>query len=451
MEEEEETITAVATAEGSAALAIVRISGKNAFYIVEKIIKEENFNRIHERYAKRYTIIEKKSKKVIDEVIAIKYKGPRSYTGEDSVEIISHGGFYTVKKIIEQVIKNGARIAKKGEFSRRAFFNGKIDLMKAEAIQALIESRNENEYSIAIKSYEGNEKRIKTWGEKIKKEIVFLEADIEYGEDENIEIQDKDEIKEIIIEINEEINRAKKIKEIRRGYKITIAGPPNAGKSSLFNYLLGYKRAIENENPGTTRDLISEKIQINGKEITINDTAGIRKTEDTLEEEGMKKSEEAINEANIIIWITDIGEDLKEEEEKRIKMLDEKNTIYILNKIDKKENKKKNLFFKRIKEGVIKISVKEKINTKSVIRKIELKINKIIKEKVMPDIIINERQIKIAEKLLEELKNAEKNWKRKEIASYYLRESIKKIEEITGKVNNDDIINEIFNNFCLGK
>ncbi len=450
--QDEETIAAVATPQGIGALAIIRVSGKDAFQIVEEVIKQnEKYKKTPDRYAKKYFIIERETKKIIDEVIAIKYKGPNTYTGENVIEIISHGGYYTVKKIIEELIKNGARIANRGEFSKRAFLNGKINLMKAEAIKALIESKSEKEYKNAINNYDGKGKRIKEWQEKIKQELVFIEAEIEFGDEEKLSERNNNKILEIEQEINEEIKRVNKIIEIRKGYNITIAGPPNAGKSSLFNYLLGYKRAIVNENPGTTRDIIKEKIEINGQEINIIDTAGIRKTNDIIEEEGIDKANEALNEANIIIWITDIGEEIGEVEKQKIKDFQKDCTIFVLNKIDKKSNKNKIDFFKENELQIIEISLKEKRELEKVIKEIEVKLNLISRENKMPDIFVNERQKQIAEGIYKDIKNANIKWKQKEIAAYYLRESLNKIDEIFGKTNNENIINDIFDNFCIGK
>jgi tRNA modification GTPase len=448
---QKKTITAIATPPGIGALAVIRISGDKAFNVFEKIIEEkQKFQKAIERFAHRYKICEKNGK-LIDEVIAIKYKKTKTYTGENLIEIISHGGYFTVKKIYEEIIKNGARVAEKGEFTKRAFINGKIDLMKAEAIDSLIKSKNEIEHNIAINSYNGkNKKSLKTIEEIIKEELSYIEAEIEFEENEN-EKRTNDKIKKIINEIEEEINRLDKIETNKKGIEITIIGPTNAGKSSLFNFLLGYKRSIVNEQEGTTRDKISEGIEINGKEAVINDTAGMRKTNNEIEKQGQEITEEAIEKAQIIIWVTDISKEINEEEKENFQKTKKYKPIIILNKNDLIKNEEKEKYYYNQKMGIISISIKKKINTKKTIEILESKINTLYKDVKIPFIFLNKRQKETALQININLKYAVKNWEQKEIASYYLNKSLNEIEKIYGNIDKNEIINKIFDNFCIGK
>ncbi len=443
----DETIVALATPNGVGALAILRISGKKAYKVVEKSIKEkEKFKGQNERKVGLFTFI--KSKKVIDQVSIIKYKNPKSYTGEDLVEIIAHGGVFTVKNIIKELQVNGARIAQRGEFSKRAFLNGKIDLIKAESIKGIIESRTEEKYEKAMLSYFNQGKKLRKWKEKIENEISFIEAEIEFGEEDEVQYRNERVIKEIQEEIQEEIEREKAIEKSNEGLKIVIAGPSNAGKSSLFNYLLGTDRAIVNKTKGTTRDIISEKIQLNDKEIKLIDTAGIRETECEIEKEGIRKTKNILKECSFVIWITDSSEKLEISEKTTIEELQRKEKIILFNKCEKNKNSGKENYYRNVKGKKITISVEKKINLDIVIKTIE----KAIKNKNdSSEILINERQIQMAERCNENIKKAITNWSQKEIASYYLKHSLEKFEELFGVADNEEIINKIFDEFCIGK
>lgn len=446
-----ETIVALATPPGTGALALIRISGEETFAIAEKIIKEKSFLSAPERYIKKYSIIDREHNRIVDEVMAIKYKGPRSYTGEDSLEIISHGGYYTVTKIIEQTVSAGARIANRGEFSRRAFYNGKMDLLRAESIRAIIESRSEQEYSTAIRSYLEESGKISAWESAIQQELVFLEAEIEFGEEEEIPKRDCAATEKLINEIQEELSRAKAIKEIKKGFRITIAGPPNAGKSTLFNYLVGYTRTIVHEDPGTTRDTVSESIKIAGVDALLCDTAGIRKTNNPVESEGIRRSGEAINSANLLIWITDGSEPLEANEGETVTSIADSETLFVINKIDKSEESQKKRFFDSLNKKVIRASLRSGKNCDLLVDEVCSRITALNSKWKQPDILINERQISLVEKMAGELSLARSSWNRSEIAAHYMRDALKRVEEISGKIDNEEIINAIFDNFCIGK
>ncbi|MCX7725837.1 MAG: tRNA uridine-5-carboxymethylaminomethyl(34) synthesis GTPase MnmE [Chitinispirillaceae bacterium] len=447
----DDTIAALATPSGIGALAIERVSGKEAFSIVEKIVREkEKFRKAEPKDATLYNIVDNENN-IIDEVIAIKYKSPNSFTGEDLVEIISHGGYYTVKKILELLIKNGARIADRGEYSRRAFLNGKIDLLKAEAIKAIIESKSEIEYRAAISSYNTTQHKMKEWEEKIKNELSLVDAEIEFGETDGVEERGKEEIRKIKEEIFNEIEKSKRVISRSSGYNVVIAGIANAGKSTLFNLLVGYNRAIVTSIPGTTRDTLKERLEIDGEEINLIDTAGIRSTKSRIEEEGIKRSDIELQRADIIIWISDISKRITQTEKERVEKLDKEKTLFLLNKIDKGKNKQKLDFFNTNNISYLEISLKDRINIDRIFTELSKQVKTLKESTPKEDIFITERQLKLAETIYEDILEAEKNWERKEIASYYLRQSLERIGEIYGRYDNEELINSIFDKFCIGK
>lgn len=450
-----DTIAAVSTAVGTAALGIIRITGEMSFDAVSKCIVEKNkFIKAESRKIMLQLFKDNETGEIIDEITIIKYKHPYSFTGEDMVEIICHGGKSIIQKIFEKLRSVGIRSAAKGEFSKRAFLNGKIDLMKAEAINAMIASNNNISRKIATRSYQGGYSQTL---EEIKKEILSItaeiEAEIEFAEEDDIKEKKNDDQKiiKIIEKIEKEIDRRKAIKEIENGIKVVIAGPANAGKSTLFNKILGYERSIIYDEPGTTRDIITEKIHINDEEITLTDSAGIRKTDNEIEKIGIDRSIEEVNTAQITIWISAINEELKKEEKDVIEKLDKDKTVVILNKYDLKKNDEKENFYKEKKYEYLKISLKKDFDEKIVINKI----NEMIRKKnigiELPEFITNFRHEEITEKIIIEIKNADTNWKRKEIAAFHLHNALDLVEELFGKRDREEVYNKIFSTFCVGK
>jgi len=451
MSNNKHTITAIATPDGLGALAVIRISGTESYRVFKDCIKEKNrFEKSKPKNIVLYTFIQ--DGKVVDEITAIKYCNPKSFTGEDMIEIICHGGKITVNEIIKGLIKHGARIADRGEFTRRAFESGKIDLYKAEAIRGIIESTSVIENRNALNAYYGSSlKSIEIIKEEIIEILCNIESEIEFAEEDDIKEKnnDKSKIEIVIKKIEKELKKREKIKEVGKGIKIVIAGPPNAGKSTLYNKILGYSRSIINEEAGTTRDLITEKIEVNNKTITIIDSAGIRVTENVIEREGIKKSEEAISESSIILWITSANENVYDEEKKKIEEIKNKNTLFIINKSDT-NCKNKEDFFTKENIGYIKVSLKN-----DSIENIEEEIVKmvdIIKNSIeLNEYVINERHEQILESINKLLKNVIEKWNQKEIAVIFLNDALKEIENLTGKINSEEMLNMIFSKFCIGK
>jgi tRNA modification GTPase len=446
-----DTITAIATPNGIGALAVIRLSGSDSHFIFQKCIKEKDiFGKIGDRIISLLTI--KDEDEVVDEITAIKYTCPKSYTGENMVEIICHGGKITVNEIIRKLIQQGARIAQRGEFTRRAFNNGKIDVLKAEAIRGIIESTSLIENRNALNAYYGQSyKKIELLKRDLINVISDVESEIEFSEEEDVKENNKNSMQLTLIkdEIEKEIKKREVIKEVGKGIKILIAGPPNAGKSTLYNKILGYDRSIINEKPGTTRDLITEQLDINNKTVTIIDSAGIRSTVNSIEREGIKKSEEELKEASVIIWISSANEKISKDEINKIKELREKKTVFIINKVDTESFVKED-YYKKEKISFIKTSL---INNS--IENIEKEIIKHVADITnsieINDFIINERHELIVREVYKKVVLSINHWDKKEIASIYLNEALKEIENLSGKIGSQEILNNIFDKFCIGK
>jgi len=451
----ERTIAAVATPAGTGALAIIRISGDEAFEKVSKCLDPaEKFHKAEPKKISLFKFKRKDTGEMIDEVTVIKYRGPSSYTGEDMVEIFCHGGPYIINSIIKELIYNGIDGARKGEFTRRAFINGKMDLTRAEAVKSVIESKTELENKIAVRALSGEyKKKIEKWREKIVEALVQIETEIEFEEDQDIELENKEkrDLLELVRVIGEDLKRREKIKEIEGGLRVVIAGPANAGKSTLFNKIVGYERVLTHHEPGTTRDWVSEKIYIDGNELILIDSAGIRKTENPVEMEGIKKSNEEIEKAGLVIWVSAADERIYEEEKEWIEVLKNRNTIFLLNKVDKKINGEKEKFFKREKINPELVSLKNELNLTDIFNQISNRVRNLNESIEIPDMIGNMRQEKIAEEMMKQIKNAINNWERVEIAAHYLNTALESVEEILGKRDNEEVLNRIFESFCIGK
>jgi tRNA modification GTPase len=451
---ETDTIAAIATPNGKSALAIIRVSGQQAIDICASCIKETKlFLASDARRISLFTAIHPTSGIALDEITAIKYLRPQSFTGENMVEFICHGGPLIIRRIIEALLVAGARSAKRGEFTRRALLNGKIDMMRAEAIGGLIESISTIELSCAQKLFYGSSKKILRWKEMLVEMLAIVEAAIEFGEEEDI-IEKKRSTKNIdsfLYEIKGDLKKREKIREIEERVKITIAGPTNAGKSTLFNLLLGHNRAIVHEEPGTTRDLVSEMVWIKNHEVSLIDSAGFRETENPIEREGIGRSKGAIREAAIVIWVTAANEEMKEWELKELRDLQEKRLICIINKIDIEDGKRKGKLLNEIEIYPICVSLKNGTNRDEIIEAIVQSNEEINENSELPDIFLNMRHEEIGNALYTELVAAKEFWDRPEIASHHIKNGIMKLDEFIGRSDNEEVLNKIFENFCIGK
>ena len=456
----EKTIVAISTASGNGGIGIIRLSGRQTFDIINKIFIPKNKSKDIKGYTMKYgNIVNPENNEIIDEVLVAYFVAPKSYTTENMCEINSHGGTVVEKRILELCLENGAELAEPGEFTKRAFLNGRIDLSQAEGIIDLINSKTEMEAKESINQLEGNlSKKIKKIEQKMLDIMVNIEVTIDYPEYDVEEITNSEALKklnEIHNLLNELENSFNKGKIIKDGIKTVIIGKPNAGKSSLLNSLLKEDRAIVSDIAGTTRDTIEEYLNIDGIPLKLIDTAGIRDTENTIEKIGVEKSKKLVNDADLIIAIFDISGSLDEDDRKIIELIRDKKAIILLNKVDVlKNNNKMEEEIKKLNKSVIKISAKEEMGLENLYDEIKkmFELNEISSNNEI--LITNERHknqiIKAKQNILDAIETVKNNTP-VDIISIYINQAMEDLGEITGVNVSENIINEIFAKFCLGK
>jgi len=445
----EDTIAAICTALGVGAISIIRISGPESIEKINNIFDKNILN------AKSHTIhyghIVNKQE-IIDEVLISIMRTPRTYTKEDIVEINCHGGINTTNKVLELVLEQGIRLAEPGEFTKRAFLNGRIDLIEADGIMNLIEAKSDIARKMSINQLNGTvTNSIKDLRNNIVNIISNIEVNIDYPEYNDIETVTNKKIKKSIIKIKTKIENAIKESEngklIKEGIKIGIIGRPNVGKSSLLNLLLEEEKAIVTDIAGTTRDIVEGQIIINGIMCNIIDTAGIRETENVVEKIGVQKSIDIINSSDLVILLLNNNEELTKEDKKLLSMIKNKNHIIVINKIDL-ENKI------NIPENVIKISAKEKKGIEELKQEI-IKIYNLDKISTSDmSYLCNARSISLLKKSLKEINAAITSIEKNEpidITEISLKEAWNSLGSIIGETYTDELIDEMFERFCLGK
>ena len=446
----EDTIAAISTALGIGAISIIRVSGNDSINIVNKIFDKDLSN------AKTHTIhyghiID--NHEIIDEVLISIMLAPRTFTKENIVEINCHGGIITTNKVLELLLINGARLAEPGEFTKRAFLNGRIDLTQAEGIMNLIESKTEASRKISINQLNGNVSNlISVLRTKLIDIISNIEVNIDYPEYEDIEVVTTKEvspkIKSLLEELEIIIKNAENGKLINEGINIGIIGRPNVGKSSLLNALLEEQKAIVTDIEGTTRDIVEGKFILNGLICNIIDTAGIRETENIVEKIGVNKSLEIINTADLIIMLLNNNEQLTEEDKILLEKIKDKKHIIAINKIDL-ENK---LLLEN--ENTIKLSIKENIGLEDLKNKIIEMFNLELIQTNDMTYLSNARSISLLKKALSILKECLNNIENDfpiDIIEMDLKNCWSSLGEIIGETYTDELIDEIFSRFCLGK
>lgn len=454
----EDTIAAIATAPGESGIGIIRISGDRAYEILEKIFAPASGN-IKNRILSYGHITDPDDGRTLDEVMAVFMKGPHTYTAEDVAEIQCHGSFVSLRMILELVLRSGAEMAGKGEFTKRAFLNGRIDLSQAEAVIDLIRAKSDKTFDVALSQLEGRfSARINAIREDIADILVNLTVNIDYP-DEDIEQVTYENLEKSLSAVKAEVRKlldtAGTGKIIREGLKISIIGKPNVGKSSLMNALTGENRAIVTDIPGTTRDTIEENIVIRDIPVVLTDTAGIRDTADTIEKIGIEKSKEAFNRADLIILVVDGSSPLTEEDDKLIDFIGSRKTIVLLNKSDKGLVVSEDRLKKPMPGAeVIRTSLIKGEGIGELVQAVENLVYGGHVSSVENDIVTNARHkslLEETEKSLEDALAMTKERQPLEFIEIDVNRGYEALGEITGQTAVLDIIDRVFERFCLGK
>ena len=447
-----DTICAIGTLVGESSINLIRVSGNESINIVNKIFDKDLTKKETHTITYGY-ILDGKEK--VDEVLVSVFKSPKTFTREDIVEINTHGGKMSVNKIMELLLINGCRMAEPGEFLKRAFLNGRIDLVEAESVSDMINSKTDAARRMSMKgiSHELSQK-IDDLRENILSLIANIEVNIDYPEYEDAVVVTKELVQEKVKYVNDKINElidsSKNGLIIKNGISIAIVGKPNVGKSSILNALLGEEKAIVTNVKGTTRDIVEGSILINGIEVNLFDTAGIRETEELVESIGIERSIKKIEESDLVLFIIDSSSDFEEEDKKVLSTLDDKKVLVVYNKIDLANKKIKELE----KYDYIEISSNDK-------EKIGLLKNKISEIFNLDDLnntdytyISNVRQISLLKKCSQIIKDIEKELKNNvpvDLMELNIKLLWETLGEITGNVYKDELLDEIFSKFCLGK
>lgn len=456
-----DTICAIATPIGEGGISIIRISGNNALDMASSIFRPKNKQDIKnmKTYTMRYgNVINAENNEIVDDVILSYMKGPYSYTGENVVEINCHGGVVATNRVLNEIVKAGARLSDPGEFTKRAFLNGKIDLSQAEAVIDIIRAKTELSMKSAIMQSKGSlSKEIGELRKYLLNVLALIEYAVDFTEDDediiddNLLFQIKDGINKTIERIKKLLKNADEGKIIRDGLNMVIVGKPNVGKSSLLNALLKEKRAIVTDIPGTTRDIIEEYINIDGIPVRIIDTAGIRDTEDTVEKIGVERSKEKIEEADLVVLMMDSSREVDDEDKLIIDAVKDKKYITLLNKIDLNRKISDDIIGNL--RNIIEISAKNEIGIDNLKDKIkELFFDGEIDSESL--IISNTRHKQALYRALENCTIALEKIQSNEfldLISIYITSGMRALGEITGDELEEDLLNKIFSEFCVGK
>lgn len=448
-----DTIAAIATSSGIGAISIIRVSGSEAINIVNNIFDKDLSKKESHTITYGHII---NNNEIIDEVLITIMKGPKSFTVEDVVEINAHGGYATTKQILELLLTKGCRLANPGEFTERAFMNGRIDLLEAESVMDLINSKTKVESKLALNQLQG---KVSNKIDSLRNELLDIDSNInvniDYPEYEDIKVYEIEDLKPKIIKIEKQIDKILKEsnegKIIKNGINTAIIGKPNVGKSSLLNLLLEEDKAIVTDIAGTTRDIVEGEIIINGIKLNIIDTAGIRKTEDVVESIGVKKSLETIEKSDLVLYMLNNNEELTKEDNELLKLIETKNYLIIVNKIDL--DKKINLS-NLVEEKIVYISAKENKGIEELKSKIIDMFN--ISEIEQKDLtyLSSARSIallKQSKEALDDIKQGINNNLPIDMIEIDIKNMIDLLGQITGKTYQDDLLDKLFSNFCLGK
>ena len=454
-----DTIAAIATAMTNSGIGIIRISGGQAFEVIEKIFKKKNGEKIDlsRSHTVQYGYICDQDE-VIDEVLVLIMKGPHSYTAEDTVEIDCHGGVLMMKKILETVIQYGARPAEPGEFTKRAFLNGRIDLSQAEAVIDVINAQNEYALKSSVSQLKGRmSEKIKTLREKIIYEIAYIESALDDPEHISLDGYGEELAKKLepmVKELERLIASADNGKVMSEGVKTVILGKPNAGKSSLMNVLVGEERAIVTDIAGTTRDTLEEHIRLRGISLNVVDTAGIRDTEDVVEKIGVTKARTAAEDADLIIYVVDASVPLDENDRDIIEMIRNRKAVVLLNKTDLEQVVSVKELEKQTGHRVIPVSAKEETGIEELEKEIQSMFYQGDIDFNDEVYVTNIRHKTALRESLSSLKLVQKSIEDGMPEDFYsidLMNAYEQLGTIIGEAVEDDLVNEIFSKFCMGK
>ncbi len=449
----EDTIAAISTSLGVGAISIIRVSGKESIPIVNKIFKGKDLNQVPSHTIQYGHIVD--GLEVIDEVLISVMKAPKTFTVEDVVEINAHGGIATTHRILELLLKNGCRPASPGEFTKRAFLNGRIDLIEAESVMDLISAKTETTRKMALSGVDGKVSAlIHSLRNKIISLLANIEVNIDYPEYEDIAEMTGEELKKsmtsIEVELKEILKNSKEGKMIKEGIKTSIIGRPNVGKSSILNRLLNEEKAIVTDIEGTTRDVVEGNIIIDGVMLHILDTAGIRQTENVVEQIGVKKSLELLEESELVLVVLNYNEVLTEQDKQILEQAKNKNHIVIVNKKDLERN----LDIEALEQQYIEVSA---LNDDG-IDKIKNRIRELFHLEQFENrdmtYLTNARSIALVEKALDSLEEVKKGIEQNlpiDMIEIDLKNVWNILGEITGETYQDELIDQLFSQFCLGK
>lgn len=451
----DDTIIGISTALSKGAISIIRLSGDDAIKIVNKVFKGIDLSKVEPNTINYGHIVDFDSCQIIDEVLVSIFKAPKSYTKEDVVEINCHGGLFVTNKIYEQLVLLGARPSEPGEFTKRAFLSGRIDLTKAEAVMDVINAENNAALKIANSALNG---KISTFVDQKRQELLdiisTISVNIDYPEYDDVEQLTNEDIlpklKTIKLELEDVLNNAKSAKLLKNGINTVIVGKPNVGKSSLLNTLIGENKAIVTNIPGTTRDIVEASINLGQVTLNLIDTAGIRITEDVVEKIGVEKSKEQINKADIILCVLDGSEPINEQDKEILNEIKNKCHLTIINKIDLEQK----INLGEVDDNVLFISTKNNNTIKELENKIleTLNLNNLFNKDIT--YISNARQlekINFAIKALDEALTTIENEATIDFVDIDIRKAWLYLGEIVGQTSTDNLLDELFSKFCLGK
>lgn len=451
----DDTIIGISTALSKGAISIIRLSGDDAIKIVNKVFKGIDLSKVEPNTINYGHIVDFDSCQIIDEVLVSIFKAPKSYTKEDVVEINCHGGLFVTNKIYEQLVLLGARPSEPGEFTKRAFLSGRIDLTKAEAVMDVINAENSAALKIANSALNG---KISTFVDQKRQElldiIATISVNIDYPEYDDVEQLTNEDIlpklKTIKLELEDVLNNAKSAKLLKNGINTVIVGKPNVGKSSLLNTLIGENKAIVTNIPGTTRDIVEASINLGQVTLNLIDTAGIRITEDVVEKIGVEKSKEQINKADIILCVLDGSEPINEQDKEILNEIKNKCHLTIINKIDLEQK----INLGEVDDNVLFISTKNNNTIKELENKIleTLNLNNLFNKDIT--YISNASQlekINFAIKALDEALTTIENEATIDFVDIDIRKAWLYLGEIVGQTSTDNLLDELFSKFCLGK